>query len=222
MRPGFTILEVLLALAITALVMAALGPALVGSLRAERQARAAAPALLDEPVALARLREDLLAAPRPTGSLAVPFTVVAGRVDGRRGDRLTVFTCAPPPLPPAVAARAPEVGQAEVVWAVQASPGGRGLAWTRSRRADLLATGIATAPTAEVVLDGLASLGVEAWADGGFLAAYDSSQRSDVLPRAVRIAWRRLRDDGSEGPEQVVVIELPQVALDPTQSGGGA
>lgn len=218
-RRGFTILEVLLALAITALVMAALGPSLVGALRAERRARAATGPLLDEPAAIARLRDDLLAAPRPTGTLAVPCTVEQAMVDGRRGDVLTVFTCAPPPLHPALAAREPEVGQAEVVWAAQPSAGGRGLAWTRARRATILATGNLADPEPEVVLDGLASLVVEAWADGAFAASYDSSARDDVLPRAIRVTWSRLRDDGTAGPAQIAVIPLPQVALDPAQAG---
>lgn len=219
---AFTILEVLLALAIVALVMAALGPALVGSLRAERHARATLGPLVDEPAAFGRLRDDLLAAPRPTGTLAVPFTVATAMVEGRRGDTLTVFTCPPPPLHPALAARAPEVGQAEVTWAVQAAADKRGLAWTRSRRATLLATGIVADPVPEVVLDHLASLTVEAWNGSAFTTSYDSSSLDAVLPLAVRVTWRRLLDDGSDGPLQSVVIDLPQVALDPTQSGSSS
>lgn len=217
MKQGFTILEVLLALAIVALVMAALGPALIGSLRAERQARTTLGPLVDEPAALATLRDDLLMAQRPTGSVAVPCTLVSGMVDGRRGDTLTIFTGAPMPLHPSLALRAADAGQAEVVWSVQASASGDGLAWTRSRRAEVLATGIVADPVPDVVLDRLASLSVEVWADGAFLSSYDSSTRDDVLPRAVRITWKRLRDDGSDGPTHVVVIDLPQVALDPTQ-----
>lgn len=222
MRNAFTILEVLLALGIVALVMAALGPALVGSLRAERHARATVGPLVDEPAAVARLRDDLLAAPRPTGTLAQPFTVASAMVDGRRGDSLTLFTCNALPLHPAVATRTPEIGQAVVAWTVQASSAGRGLAWTRSQTAQLLATGTLADPAPEVVLDHLASLTVEVYADGAFVTAYDSSERDDVLPLAVRVTWRRLLDDGSEGPAQVVVIDLPQVALDPNQSGNGS
>lgn len=220
MNRAFTILEVLLALAIVALVMTALGPALVGSLRAERHARATVGPLIDEPAAFARLRDDLLAAPRPNGSLSEPFVVANVVVDGRRGDTLTVFTCSAPPIHHALAQREPEIGQAVVTWAVQASASGRGLAWTRSRRSHLLATGIVADPQPDVVLDRLASLSIEAWADGAFLAAYDSSSRDAVLPSAVRITWRRLLDDGGDGPAQVMVIGLPQVALDPTQIGG--
>lgn len=222
MRRAFTILEVLLALAIVALVMAALGPALVGSLRAERHARATVGPLVDEPAAIAQLRDDLLAAPRPTGTLAQPFTLASAMIDGRRGDSLTVFTANALPLHYSIATRAAEVGQSVVTWAAQASPSGRGLAWTRSRSAQLLATGTLADPVAEVVLDNLSSLAVEVYADGGFITAYDSSERDDVLPTAVRVTWRRLLDDGSDGPAQVVVIDLPQVALDPNQSGSGS
>lgn len=219
MRTAFTILEVLLALAIAALVMAALGPALVGSLRAERQARATLGPLVEEPAAFSQLREDLLCAPRPLGSLAEPCTLAPVQIDGRRGGALTVFTAGPPPLHPALARRAPETGQAVVTWAVQASGAGPGLAWTRSRKADLLATGSGSAPLAEVMLDRLASLAIEGFVDGGWTTTYDSSTNGDILPSAVRITWQRLSPDGSAGQSHVTVIALPQVALDPTQDG---
>jgi prepilin-type N-terminal cleavage/methylation domain-containing protein len=218
-RSGFTILEVLLALAIAALVMAALGPALIGSLRAERQARATLGPLVEEPAALSQLREDLLCAPRPLGSLTVPCTLATTQVAGRRGDTFTIFTAGPPPLHPNIALRSPEVGQAVVTWAVQASADGKGLAWTRSRKVDLLATGITADPVAEVMLDHLASLAIEACSGGSFITSYDSSNLGDVLPSAVRITWSRLETDGSNGPNHVAVIDLPQVALDPTQNG---
>lgn len=211
MRPAFTILEVLLALAIAALVMAALGPALVGSLRAERQARATLGPLVEEPAALAQLREDLLCAPRPLGSLAVPCVLAS--------DSFTIFTNSPPPLHPGLALRSADAGQAVVTWALQASASGAGLAWTRSRRVDLLGTGITAAPLAEVMLDRLASLSLEAFANDAFTSAYDSSTNGDVLPAALRITWRRVEADGRDGPTHVTVIDLPQVALDPTQNG---
>lgn len=214
MKPGFTILEVILALAIVALVMAALGPALVGSLRAERQARTTLTVLAAEPAAFTQLREDLLAAPRPVGSLAQPFLVSTASVQ--------IFTTSALPLHPQLALRTAELGQAVVTWATRRADDGRGLAWTRSRRVDLLAAGITAAPLAEVVLDHLAELTVEAFADGGFLASYDSSTRNAVLPSALRVTWAQLREDGSHGPRRVVVIDLPQVALDPTQAGGGS
>ncbi len=213
MKSAFTILEVLLALAIAALVMAALGPALVGSLRAERQARATLGPLVEEPAALAQLREDLLCAPRPLGSLAVPCVLASGT--------FTIFTSSPPPLHPQVARRAPACGQTVVTWALQTSADGKGLAWTRSCAADLLATGITPAPVAEVMLDHLASLVIEAFANGAYATAYDSSTNGDILPAAVRVTWRRLEADGKDGPSHVSVIDLPHVALDPTQNGSG-
>jgi len=218
MRSGFTILEVILALAIVALVMAALGPALVGSLRAERQARAVLGPLADEPAALARLREDLLAAPRPVGTLAQPFTLAALLVDGRRGAELQVFTVSSTPLHPSLAVRAPDTGQAVVTWEVRRSDDGRGLAWTRASRSDLLATGTLAEPVGEVLLDHLAQLSIEVFIDGGYTATYDSSTRDALLPTAVRVTWAPLNADGSSGPLRLTVIGLPQVVLDPLQS----
>ena len=217
---AFSLLEVILALAIVAMVLAAIAPALIGTLRAERQARRVLEPLAQEQVAFAMLRDDLLAAPMPNGSVAEAFTVVTASVDGRRGDTVTLFSAAPPALPPRIAKRAPELGQALVTWKTQAADDGRGLAWTRSRRANLLATGTAPEPTAEILLEHLAELTVETLTGTTWSDSYDSDDQGQVLPLAVRITYALLDENGEPGPKRQVVIDLPQVALDPLQNGG--
>lgn len=217
---AFSLLEVILALAIVALVLAAIAPALIGTLRAERQARRVLEPLAQEQVAFALLRDDLLSAPLPNGSVAEAFSVVTASVDGRRGDTLTLFAAAAPPLPPRIARRAPELGQAVITWRTQVSEDGRGLAWTRSRRANLLATGSAPEPQAEILLEHLAELTVETLTGTTWSASYDSDDQGQVLPLAVRITYTLLDERGEPGPKRQVVIDLPQVALDPLQSGG--
>lgn len=219
-RSAFSLLEVILALAIVAMVLAAIAPALIGTLRAERQARRVLEPLAQEQVAFAMLRDDLLAAPMPNGSVAEAFTVVTASVDGRRGDTVTLFSAAPPALPPRIAKRAPELGQALVTWKTQAADDGRGLAWTRSRRANLLATGTAPEPTAEILLEHLAELTVETLTGTTWSDSYDSDDQGQVLPLAVRITYALLDENGEPGPKRQVVIDLPQVALDPLQNGG--
>jgi prepilin-type N-terminal cleavage/methylation domain-containing protein len=221
-RAAFSLLEVLLALIIVALVMAAVGPALVGALRAQRQTRTMLEPLVMEQAAFALLRDDLLAAARPNGSLAQPLTIVAGQANGLRGDTLQVLSDGASPIHPSLAQRPPTVGQALVTWTARTSDDQRGLAWTRRVQANLLATGIAPTPVEEVVLDHLAQLTVEALVDGAFVESYDSDQVNAVLPLAVRISYAYLDADGKPGPLQVQVIDLPQVALDPTQQDGGA
>ena len=218
-RAGFSLLEVLLALIIVALVMAAIGPALVGALRAQRQVRTVLEPLAAEQAAIAVLRDDLLGAPKPDGTLCQPFTVVAGQVESFSAATLQVTTDGAPPLHPRLATRAPEVGQAVVTWAAQKSADGNGLAWTRSRQPHLLATGTAPTPVAEVLLDHLALITIEAWTAGAFSTAYDSSQLDSVLPLAVRVTWAYADSDGQPGPRHVAVLDLPQVALDPVQAG---
>ncbi len=221
LRTGaFSLLEVILALAIVGLVLAAIAPALIGTLRAERQARRVLEPLAQEQVAFALLRDDLLAAPLPNGSVAEAFSVVTASVVGRRGDTLTLFSAAAPPLPPRIAKRAPELGQAMITWRTQVSEDGRGLAWTRSRRANLLATGNAPEPQAEILLEHLAELTVETLSGTTWSDSYDSDDQGQVLPLAVRITYALLDERGEPGAKRQVVIDLPQVALDPLQNGG--
>ena len=146
---AFSLLEVILALIIASLVMAAIGPALVGTLRAERQVRTLLEPLAAEQSTLAILRDDLLATPQPNGSVTQPFTAVTSQVGGHRGDILTFTTNGAPALHPTVALRPPELGQATITWALRTADDGRGLAWTRLRQANLLATGVSPVPVAE-------------------------------------------------------------------------
>lgn len=220
-RHAFSLLEVILALIIAALVMAAIGPALVGTLRAQRQVRTVLEPLAAEQAALALLRDDLLTAPRPNGSVTQPFTLTTTQVEGRRADTLVFTSNGAPPLHPSVVQRVPELGQAVITWALTSSEDGRGLAWIRSRQPHLLATGARPNPVPEIMVEHLAELVVETLVAGTWATTFDSSQRDDVLPLAVRISFAYVNEKGEPGPRRVVVIDLPQVALDPLQNGGG-
>ncbi len=219
-RAGFSLLEVILALAIVALVLAAIAPALVGTMRAQRQAARVLEPLVHEQLAFSLLRDDLLSAPKPIGSVSQPFKVENDQSDGRRGDTLTVFSDAPPPLHPRVAVRAAELGQAVITWTLLQAEDGHGLAWARSRSANLLATGIAPASVEEVLLDHLAELTVETLSGTTWSRTYDSDQKGGILPLAVRVTYVLLDAQGERGPRRQVVIDLPMVALDPSQAGG--
>jgi prepilin-type N-terminal cleavage/methylation domain-containing protein len=222
---GFSLLEMLLALAVVAMVMAAIGPALVGTLRAQRQVHAVLEPLTMEQAAFAVLRDDLLAAPRPDASvetLSQPLIVTSGQAGGLRADTLQLFTNTPPSLHPNVAVRVPEVGQAVVTWTARLSEDHQGLVWTRRRQVHLLATGTAPTPIEEVMLDHLAHISIEPLVSGEFATSYDSDDAGYILPRALRISYAYLDRDGIAGPIRVVVLDLPQVPLDPTQMTGGS
>jgi prepilin-type N-terminal cleavage/methylation domain-containing protein len=218
-RSAFSLLEVVLALAIVALVLAAIAPALLGTMRAERQTRRILEPLAQEQLAFAMLRDDLLSAPLPNGSVAEAFAVTTASVDGRRGDTVTMFSVAQPALSPRIAKLDPELGQAMVTWQTQVAEDGRGLAWTRSRRANLLATGTAPAAEAEILLDHLAELTIETLSGTTWSMTYNSDDQGQVLPLAIRITYALLDENGEAGPKRQVVIDLPLVALDPLQSG---
>lgn len=220
-RSAFSLLEVILALIIAALVMAAIGPALVGTLHAQRQVRRVLEPLAAEQAALAMLRDDLLTAPRPNGSVTQPFTLTIAQTGGRRGDMLAFTSNGAPPMHPRVVRREPELGQAVITWALTTAEDGRGLAWTRSRQPHLLATGARPEPLPEVMVEHLAELTIETLVAGTWTTTFDSAQRDDVLPLAVRISFAYVDEKGEPGPRRVVVIDLPQVALDPLQNGGG-
>ncbi len=219
-RSGFSLLEVLLALIIAALVMAALSPALTGSLRAQRRAFEVLDPLSGEQAAFAVLRDDLLGAPRPDGTVAQPLTVAATTINGCDAATLAMTTDGPPPVHPSLAVRAAELGQSLVTWSARASDDGKGLAWIRTRQPHLLATGTPPVPPEEVMLDHLARITVETIDGDGWAAAYDSGNNDATLPTALRVRFAYLLADGTAGPLRTVVLSLPQVALDPLQTGG--
>ena len=217
-RRGFTILEVLLALAVTALVVAALSPALTGALRAQGQARRLIDEAAGQRAALAQWREDLLAALPPTGSVAVPFALTrGGMVAGSgtadsSGSQLSFLTAAPAPFHPDRVTSRPDTGQAIVTWALAPSADGVGLAWTRARQTDLLATGTIPAATPEVLLDHLASLDIAVVGSDGLPAdTYSSADHDDDLPTQVVLTWAFLGRDGQPGPSRRLTLALPSV-----------
>jgi len=220
---GFSLLEVILALIVVALIMAVLGAALTGTLKMERSARAVMGPDTQEEAFLAQFREDLLATAKPMGTLAGPLVLTHAQVGEHRADTLVFRTCGAIPLHPSLAIRAPDAGLAEVTWApvADADPK-RGFAWVRTRQTNLLATGTMPAPVQEVMLEGLFECQVQALTGGVFTDGYNSDDLGALLPKLVRLQFSYLRPDGTAGPSHVVVLPLPQVDMDPTQLSGGA
>ncbi len=216
---GFTLLEVILALAVSALIMAVVGPALIGTVRAQRQARTLLEPLAAEQVALSTLRDDLMTVPALTGTVIQNFTVVAAPVDRFTANTLQFLSNGPPPLHPSLAVRAPDLGQATITWACQPAADGHGMALTRSRQANLLAVDAPPAVPSEIMLDHLAVLTVECLVVTTWSPTFDSSLHGDLLPTALRVTYAYVTgDDDQPGPLHVVIIDLPQVELDPSKA----
>ena len=220
-RTGFSLLEVILAIIVVALIMSVLGLALNGTLRMDRAARAVMGPDAEEEAFLAQWRDDLLSCARPTGTLSGPFTLKHAETNGRRADTLVFRTGGALPLHPSVATREADAGLAEVTWAPVADPDpSRGFAWVRTRQSHLLATDTPPAPEQEIMLENLAECQVQALSGGVYADDYDSDQSGAILPKLVRLQFSRLLPDGSAGPARVAVFALPQAAMDPTQESG--
>jgi prepilin-type N-terminal cleavage/methylation domain-containing protein len=212
-RRGFTLLEIIVALAIVALVMAVIAPAMFSAFRAEQQARRSLEPLAQTQVACDLLRTDLLALQVATGTGEVPFALGTTAVAGQAVTSLTGTIRLVPPLPPGIAVSTPDAGQAVVTWTLQAADDGRGLALTRSSQVNLLATGTVPTPIPEVVLDHLATLTLEVFSNGSFTTSYASADNGGALPAGLRLSYRLLNDDDTPGPLRVLVFDLPAVAL---------
>jgi hypothetical protein len=106
-----------------------------------------------------------------------------------------------------------------VAWLARETGDGRGLEWVRTCRSGVLDI-TAAAPEEAVLLRGLARVSVEVLSGGSWTASFDSADQGACLPAAVRIGLAYLRNDGAAGPLRYLVIDLPQMALDPTQQAG--
>ncbi|MCK6489282.1 MAG: type II secretion system protein GspJ [Planctomycetes bacterium] len=221
MRRAFTLIELLLAMGVAALVLAALVPAVSGALRAQRQAATVIGAAAREEALLACLRDDLIAAPRPDGSLALPFTLAAAQVAGRPAPLLSFLAEEPLPPHPALAQRPAALGQALITWTLEADPAG-GLRLVRSRQPHLLAVGTPPDPVAEPFLGGLAACSMEVLADGAWVSTWNSDDHAAALPGALRLRWSLREGADGSGPERCATIELPLAALDPGAASGSA
>ncbi len=223
-RPGFSLLEVILALIVVALIMSVLGAALISTLRLERTARKIMAPDAREAAFLAQWQDDLTSCARPVGTLTAPFVLAHAEINGHRADTLTFRTAGPAPLHPSIAVREPDAGLVEITWAPVASTDPKqGLSWVRSCQSHLLTTAdVPPAAESQVMLEGLAQCQVQALTGGVFGDDYDSDQLGAVLPQLVRLQFAYLQPDGTAGPSRVLILPLPQAGMDPTQLTGGA
>ncbi|MCX5662296.1 MAG: prepilin-type N-terminal cleavage/methylation domain-containing protein [Planctomycetota bacterium] len=100
-QSGFTLLEVLVAAAIVALLAASLGAAMHIAFRARRSATEGLDTARAARLAMEAVGRDLRTAARPTGILQGPFIATDATLEaGRSGDSV-LFSCAAGPLRPA-------------------------------------------------------------------------------------------------------------------------
>jgi prepilin-type N-terminal cleavage/methylation domain-containing protein len=214
LRQAFTLLEVILSLLVMALVMAAVSPALVGAMRAERQAHAVLEPLAMQQVAFTLFTDDVQAAPQIAEVSSAQLLLESTNFKGRQGSTLTIFRDAAPAIDPHIAQRSPDAGQHQVVWSVRENITTGALEWVRQIDANVLSTSITPQTYSEVVLGNLAQLHLEALDSGSWSESFDSIQIS-YFPRALRVTYAFVMADGKPGPSHIIVVDLPQSAFAP-------
>ncbi len=213
-RHGFSLLEVILSLLVMALVMAAVSPALVGALRAERQAHAVLEPLAKQHVAFTMFTDDVQAAPQIAEVGSAQLSLESTNLNSREGSTLIIFRDAAPVIAPHIAKRAADAGQHLITWSVRENITTGALEWVRQSDANVLSTNLIPTTYDEVMLDNLAQIRIEARDGGSWYASFDSYLNS-YFPRALRITYAYRLADGTPGPSHIIVIDLPQSALIP-------
>ena len=188
-NPGFTLLELLVALSL----MAALTASLYVTFRIAFTGREHAEAAL-APVRIAEqtmdlIRADLESATPPTGLLAGPFTGSNGTTPtGLESDTLSFYSCSNNPEDPHYPAGAPPAGDIRLVQysLVTINPTDTTSTLQRQITTNLLAPDVET-PVTDYLCQNVLSFTVQYFDGTSWWPTWDSTQQGNVLPNAVEI-----------------------------------
>lgn len=183
-RSGFTLLEVIVAMAMTAILAASLFAVLHTAYRARETAETALEPLEAVSVALDLIGRDLECALPPRGVLAGPFVGNAIEL-GSALPALEFYRAAPlaSPLSPFRRAAAIE----RVALYLTALPGERLPVLVRTTTGNLLAP-VETEPEPEILCRNVSGLRILYFDGTTWLEVWDSTSLGDVLPIAVQVA----------------------------------
>lgn len=231
-RTGFTLMEVLLALALMSVVAVALFTSLRTAFKAKRSAEAAMEVSRQGEIAMELIRADLESALPPRGSLASDFN---GRdwssATGSDDDDLTFYSAAP--APPNVV-RPPDIKEIELIIVTLEGTGERVLA--RRVTGDLLSTALID-PNDEVLCRNVAGFNLSYFDGTEWWSSWDSRTEDDALPVAVEVTLdidppQSRIDAGNYAPIRFTRVihlpcngvidnsELPEETTDGTEAGG--
>lgn len=221
-RHGFTLLEMILAVTITAVISVAMFTSLEIAFKTRDQAedrlagRQAARATLD------LLAADLAAVPAPTGRIAGPFVGVDQRMGAARdGDTLRYVTAAVA-LP-----TGEEMGDLRSVELVleedPADPDQRVL--VRYVTTNLLASTVPDA-TPQVLARGVIAFNIRYFDGGDWLDDWDSAQQDNALPNAVELTLtvrpeRKRGDEDDAEDHDIRMVRLIQMHAAPQIESSG-
>ena len=199
-RAAFTLLELLLAMAIVAIIAVSLFASLAIAFKARSSAMAAVEPARTATLAIDFIREDLLSAMPPHGQLASAFTGVDTTDDrGLPGDDLTFYTVAPAgPLHP-------QGGNGEirqVEYTVLTPPNSSDHVLVRKVSNNLLAT-VTEDPDQEVICRNVAGFNLRYYDGSAWQDSWDSTTYSNTLPVAIELTLQ-IQKPGTTTPDQVL------------------
>jgi type II secretion system protein J len=181
-QSGFTLLEVLLALALMSVVAVALFASLNAAFKAKRGAEAALDLMREGETAMEMIRADLENALPPRGDLASEFNGRDWAGDrGQDDDDLTYYTAAP--APPTVV-KAPEIKMVEMIVATLQDTGEKVLA--RRVTSNLLSTTLLE-PDDEILCRNIAGFNLAYYDGTTWLNSWDAATEENALPVAIEV-----------------------------------
>jgi len=191
---GFTLLEMLVAVAIMAVLAGSLYATLHIAFRARRSAMTTVENVRKLEVALDILRADIQAAVIPAGILAGAFLGEPGTgATGQTADSILLHATA--------SATMPEIGTGDihmVEFACEEDPDGSGLLLLRRVTTNLLAP-TTPDPDEETLCRGIRSFAIRYFDGIDWLDTWDSTTQDNQLPAAVEVTLTLVPEDDPEG-----------------------
>jgi prepilin-type N-terminal cleavage/methylation domain-containing protein len=205
-RHGFTLLELLLALAISLVVAAALAASLYTAFRAKNSAMASVEMTRATDLAADSFVRDIANCPPPSGVLRGIFNGVS--------DDVSFYTTGPEP-------RAVVQGDIKgVEYALVQEASGPGQMLVRRVTTNLLAT-VQSTPADEIICHDVTGLAFHYFDGTDWQDSWDSTQNNNVLPYAVKFELELAPRPGSDEPRHTVrVIPLSCAPPNTTALGG--
>ncbi|HZN66936.1 MAG TPA: type II secretion system protein GspJ [Tepidisphaeraceae bacterium] len=215
-RRAFTLLELLVALAITAIIMGSLYASLRIAFRARAAAEAAAEPLRTAELALGLLRSDVESAMLPRGILTAPFTGEDGMGSaGQPADKLSFCSLGDPgefmaAVEGGASSAVPsEVRKVGIALEPYAGPdGAEQYALVRYVTTNLLSP-VEQQPDKEVLCRGVTALNIRYFDGLAWQDSWDSTTVENNIPSAVEVTIEIVRTQG----ERTRGVRLPRVFL---------
>jgi len=191
-RRGFTLLEMLVAMAMVSLLATALYMSLNGAMRARARAEAAIGPARSAALALETLKQDLEAAPPAKGILAGAFVGTDGVMEGSSGDgdTLAFYSVADDP-------ERKKAGIRKIELMLETVEGEAGVSLVRAVTENLLAPQTPD-PVKETICRKVAGLNLRYYDGASWQDAWDSTTMNNALPLAVEMTLTVYTEDGAK------------------------